>query len=177
MGGQIGVHSPCPALPFAGSGPGAEFWFTARFGVDVKVSNEGRQPETAVAGEAGFDPFHVLLVEDNPTNQIMETGLLEALGFRVTVAEDGFEALRQVEETDFDLVLMDVQMPRLNGLEATRRIRRMTEVPSSLPIIALTAHAMEGDREACLESGMSDYLSKPVSGRELGETLRRWLPV
>jgi PAS domain S-box-containing protein len=177
MGGQIGVHSPCPDQPFADGGPGAEFWFTARFGVDVKARSEGRQPDTVVAAEAGFDPFHVLLVEDNPTNQIMETGLLEALGFRVTVAGDGFEALHKLAETEFDLVLMDVQMPRLNGLEATRRIRRMTEVPSSLPIIALTAHAMEGDREACLESGMSDYLSKPVSGRELGETLRRWLPV
>jgi signal transduction histidine kinase/CheY-like chemotaxis protein/HPt (histidine-containing phosphotransfer) domain-containing protein len=121
---------------------------------------------------------HVLLVEDHPINQTVAKMMLTHLGLRVSLAADGAEAVERVREQAFDLVLMDCQMPVMDGFEATRRIRAWERAQghrSALPIIALTANALAGDREACVAAGMSDYLSKPVSGERLAEVLARHL--
>jgi CheY-like chemotaxis protein len=129
----------------------------------------GKAPQ-AMQGHG--DKLRVLLAEDNPVNQTLAVRLIEKGGHTVTVASDGHEALVALENGDFDVLLMDVQMPRLDGLEATALIRKKEEgTGRHLPIIALTAHAMQGDRERCLAAGMDDYLSKPVQARELAMTL------
>jgi CheY-like chemotaxis protein len=118
----------------------------------------------------------VLLVEDNVVNQEVGRGMLESLGCQVKVAENGLAALKEVQRGGFDLVFMDCQMPVLDGLEATRRIRQLEEGSSSrVPIIALTAYALKGDREACLAAGADDYLSKPFSREQLSKSIERRL--
>ncbi len=117
-------------------------------------------------------PLHVLLAEDNLTNQKIVVRLLKKWGDRVTIANNGREAVAHALKTRFDVVLMDVQMPEMNGFEATAAIREAErESGARIPIIALTAHSMEGDRERCLAAGMDDYLSKPIRARELLEKL------
>jgi CheY-like chemotaxis protein/HPt (histidine-containing phosphotransfer) domain-containing protein len=121
----------------------------------------------ALRGPAGDSPqlrrLHVLVAEDNGVNQRLAIGLLERLGHRVTVVGSGSEAVSVCHNQAFDLVLMDVQMPVMDGLEATRRIRaREAGTSQHLPIIAMTAHALVGDRERCLAAGMDDYVSKPI---------------
>jgi signal transduction histidine kinase/ActR/RegA family two-component response regulator/HPt (histidine-containing phosphotransfer) domain-containing protein len=126
-----------------------------------RVSVDGRTPQ-------------ILLVEDNAVNQKVVLAILSKRGFHVEIAANGLEALTAVQKSQFDLVLMDVQMPYMDGIEATRKIReelRMTE----LPIIAMTAHAMTGDRERCLNAGMNDYASKPVNPSTLVHTIMRYL--
>ena len=120
----------------------------------------------------------ILLAEDNLTNQQVAVGLIKKLGLQVDVAGNGAEALHALESSSYDLVLMDIQMPEMDGLEATRRIRdpRSAVRNHQIPIIAMTAHAMHSDREACLEAGTNDYLSKPVSPEALVKALDRWLP-
>ncbi|WP_052506994.1 PAS domain S-box protein [Desulfonatronovibrio magnus] len=137
---------------------------------------------------------HVLIVEDNPVNQQVAAGILKKLGMTADIASNGLEALKSIQKVKYDLVLMDVQMPEMDGLEATRRIRGTgndeggtgnDEVNAGLsreklcnpdiPIIAMTAGAMHQDREKCLQAGMDDYLSKPISPVELGKVLQRWL--
>jgi PAS domain S-box-containing protein len=109
----------------------------------------------------------VLLAEDNPINQKVALSMLEARNYRVTLAENGTQAVEKYRNNLFDLILMDVQMPEMNGLEATRAIRLLEKGQQRVPIIALTANALKGDRENCLEAGMDDYLSKPVREHEL----------
>ena len=116
----------------------------------------------------------LLLVEDNLVNQKVVLAILRKKGYRIDVANDGREALEKLEASDYDLVLMDVQMPVLDGLEATRLIRREARW-DRLPIIAMTAHAMNGDRERCLQSGMTGYISKPVQPAHLVATVERQL--
>jgi PAS domain S-box-containing protein len=120
----------------------------------------------------------VLLAEDNVTNQQVALGILKKLGLRADAVADGSEAIRSLETIPYDIVLMDVQMPEMDGFEATRRIRdpRSAVLNHAIPIIAMTAHAMQGDRERCLEAGMGDYVTKPVSPEALAEALDRWLP-
>ena len=123
--------------------------------------------------------FRLLLVEDNVTNQEVAAGILQALGYdEVKVVSDGVQALEVLAGEDFDLVLMDCQLPFMDGYEATRRIRQIgTPVRNhQLPVIAMTAHALADDRAKCLEAGMNDYVTKPVSGTALAEVLHRWLP-
>jgi PAS domain S-box-containing protein len=116
--------------------------------------------------------LNALIAEDNPVNQLLLKRLLEKRGHRVTVVGDGLAAVNIVKEQRFDVVFMDVQMPVLDGLDATTRIRADERLGDySIPIIALTAHAMKGDRERCLAAGMSDYLSKPVVPNELDDAL------
>ena len=117
----------------------------------------------------------VLLVEDNPVNQSVIEAMLRSLGLQVQVAQDGLEALERVGQQRFAAVLMDCRLPHLDGYEATRRIRQLPGC-QALPIIALTANALQGDRERCMAAGMSDYLSKPFRRSELQRILQRWLP-
>ncbi len=115
----------------------------------------------------------VLVAEDNPVNQKLALAMLDKLGHRTTVAGNGLEALEKWRAEKFDLVLMDVQMPELDGLEATRFIRAEETGGSKMPIVAMTAHAMAGDRERCIQAGMSDYISKPVRLDALEKTIAR----
>ena len=122
-----------------------------------------------------MQPLRILLTEDSLVNQKLALGLLKKHHHEVTVANDGREAVSLVESNDFDLVLMDVQMPEMDGLEATRTIRQQEKDSSGhVPIIAMTAHAMKGDREQCLEAGMDDYLSKPIRSKLLYEMLQKY---
>jgi CheY-like chemotaxis protein/HPt (histidine-containing phosphotransfer) domain-containing protein len=118
----------------------------------------------------------VLLVEDNPVNQEVATEMARSLGCEVHLAEDGARALEIVGHARYDAILMDCHMPRMDGFAATRAIRAAEASGARTPIIALTANAMEGDREACLEAGMDDYLPKPFDREQLRAVLARWLP-
>jgi CheY-like chemotaxis protein len=117
----------------------------------------------------------VLVAEDNEVNQKVAVRILERLGYTVEVAEDGREALEACARTRYDAVLMDGQMPGMDGYEVTRRIREREKDGERLPIIAMTASAMKGDRERCLEAGMDDYVTKPVTPETLEAALRRWV--
>jgi CheY-like chemotaxis protein len=118
----------------------------------------------------------ILLAEDNYINQIVTVRILENQGHRVVVGANGRLALEILERQPVDLVLMDIQMPEMDGFEATRAIReREATTGAHLPIIALTAHAMTGYRQKCLDAGMDDYLSKPVCGKDLLEVVNRTL--
>ena len=117
-------------------------------------------------------PLRVLLAEDNPVNQKVATRFLERLGYRVDTVVNGVEAVAALEQRNYDLILMDLQMPEMDGLEASRRIRRLT-LETQPKIIALTANAMQGDRELCLAAGMDDYVSKPVKIHEIAAAIRR----
>jgi two-component system, sensor histidine kinase and response regulator len=120
----------------------------------------------------GNRKLNVLLAEDNAVNQMIAARLLEKRGHRVTVATNGREALAALERESFDVVLMDVQMPEMDGFEATAAIRvRDKSTGGRVPIIAMTAHAMRGDQERCLAAGMDGYIAKPVKARELIDLL------
>jgi signal transduction histidine kinase/ActR/RegA family two-component response regulator len=170
MGGEIGVES----RPDQGS----KFWFDVRLGV------QGRQvggPFTPVTGHgmqaiAGISGMRVLLAEDNPLNLEVGKGMLAALGCKVTTCENGREALDLLEADRFDLVLMDCQMPVLDGYQATRELRRR-EVQAGLkrtPVIAVTAYALSSDKQAALAAGMDDHLNKPYVQEDLKRVLLRW---
>jgi CheY-like chemotaxis protein/HPt (histidine-containing phosphotransfer) domain-containing protein len=120
----------------------------------------------------------ILLAEDNITNQHVAIGILAKLGLHADAVGDGVEAVAALEKVMYDLVLMDVQMPEMDGFEATRRIRdpESAVLNHEIPIVAMTAHAMPGDRERCLEAGMDDYVTKPIAPEALADALDRWLP-
>ncbi|MBL8889440.1 MAG: response regulator [Planctomycetaceae bacterium] len=128
---------------------------------------------SSTAPAVGGASWRVLLAEDNKVNQKLAIGLLEKLGHQVTIAHNGAEALECLENDDFDLVLMDVQMPEMDGFHATQVLReREAKTGLHVPVIAMTAHAMKGDRENCLAAGMDDYLCKPIRARDLTEMLK-----
>lgn len=119
-------------------------------------------------------PLKVLLAEDNPVNQKMAKLTLEKKGHIVTIAENGRQAMEKSGTEEFDIILMDVQMPEVDGLEATRAIREREKVSGKrIPIVAMTAHAVKGDEEMCLDAGMDGYVSKPISRSQLFETIRK----
>jgi CheY-like chemotaxis protein len=133
---------------------------------------EAARPErpSADAGLAARRPLRILLAEDNAVNQKLALRLLERMGYPADVAANGLEAIAALEVAPYDVVLMDIQMPELDGLEASRRIRSRWP-DRRLRIVAMTANAMEGDREACLAAGMDDYVSKPIRPDELAAAL------
>ena len=156
----------------------------AALGVDsTDADDEASVAATSDAKPIDLPPLRVLLVEDSIVNQKLALGLLNRWGHSVTVAANGVEAVLQNSSSEFDFILMDVQMPEMDGLEATKRIREHEEqqriegnVDRHVPIIAMTAHAMQGDREACLEAGMDAYVSKPVRSWQLLEEIAAFFP-
>jgi PAS domain S-box-containing protein len=162
MGGRIGVESEV--------GVGSLFY------VDLPLP-AAQPPQTAPCEPTAdlpeaFPNRRILLVEDNEVNRKVATRLLAKLQVQVDIAVNGLEAVQKATETAYDLILMDCQMPEMDGYEATRTLRRQGV---QTPIIALTANALEGDREKCLACGMNDYLSKPIQADKLRQTLARWL--
>jgi CheY-like chemotaxis protein len=118
-------------------------------------------------------PLEILLAEDNAYNQKLATLLLKQMGYKADLASNGLEAIQAVERQHYDVILMDVQMPEMDGLEATRKICARWSPAERPQIIAMTANAMQGDREMCLQAGMDDYLSKPIRVNELAGALQR----
>ncbi len=147
-------------------------------GGDQAVSRESGKPRHKAVPKLRQRPMRVLVAEDNVANQQVMLGLLNKLGLRADAVANGAEAIRALQSIPYDVVLMDVEMPEMDGLEATRRIRNGQSGVRSrqVPIIAMTAHALHGDRERCLQAGMNDYLAKPVELSALVRTLDRWLP-
>ena len=146
--------------------------------VEVFVTRpEETTKEAGLVSALKGKPLRILLAEDNPVNQKLVVKLLEKQGWRVTVASNGREAMELASRNGFDLILMDVQMPEMDGLEATRMIReRERETGRHIPIIALTAHAMKEDRERCLQAGMDAYVPKPIKVQELFKVIKEILP-
>jgi len=133
-----------------------------------------RKPSATQSKKAVRVTGHVLLVEDNLINQEVAAALLRKRGYQVTVADNGLQALDSLDRETFDIVLMDVQMPEMDGFETTRRLRANPRL-ANLPVIAMTAHALKGDRERCLAAGMNDYIAKPVRAAQLLAILDKWL--
>ena len=119
-------------------------------------------------------PLQLLLADDNPINQKVGLSVLQKLGYRAEVVQNGLEVLKALEHKAYDVLLLDVQMPEMDGLEATRKIHQRWSEDQRPRIIAMTGNALLGDREKCLEAGMDDYISKPVRIRELQSVLERW---
>jgi PAS domain S-box-containing protein len=198
MGGRIGAESQ--------EGKGSTFWFTAVFekqpagpvsidealteieGVKVVVAGQGDRfgegaVERSAAGpaisEKGKRKIRILVAEDNPINQKVAQATLRKMGLQADVVANGQEAVNALQTIPYDLVLMDCQMPEMDGFEATRSIRLegSKALNPRIPIIAMTAFAMQGDREKCIQAGMSDFIGKPVQQRELVKMLARWLAI
>jgi signal transduction histidine kinase/HPt (histidine-containing phosphotransfer) domain-containing protein len=168
MGGRIWVESRV--------GQGSAFHFTARFGVAKAPAVRPAAAAARPRAKRGRG-LRLLLAEDNTVNQKLAVCLLNKLGHEVVVADDGREAVAAFERQPFDLIFMDVQMPEMDGFEATAAIRRKeVGTGAHVPIVALTAYAMKGDHERCLEAGLDGYLSKPFRSADLAETLERFLP-
>jgi CheY-like chemotaxis protein/HPt (histidine-containing phosphotransfer) domain-containing protein len=166
MGGTIGVHSL--------EGLGSTFWFTAVF---ETAEPEVAQPAAGVVDRRNRGSVHgqrILVVEDNPVNREVLMAQLSRLGYQAAAVENGAEAVEALANPGFDLVLMDCQMPVMDGFEATLHIREVHR--SDIRIVAVTADAMPADRDRCLQAGMNDYLAKPVELRQLSAMLAKWLP-
>lgn len=178
LGGTIGCNSE--------TGKGSTFWFTARFkklaAADIEAHQAAIARHSGLAAPDMLDPVSllgakILVAEDNLFNQKVALAILGKLGYKADIAANGLEAVRALEQIDYDLVLMDCMMPDVDGYAATAMIRDPDSKVRNhkVPIIAMTANALKGDREHCLASGMDDYLSKPVMKQELDTVLRKWL--
>lgn len=177
MGGEIGVESR--------TGEGATFYFTARFGYGAQTSGVTAAGETGLPAEDNGNPAslgrkesllrkpRLLIAEDNHINQKVAILQLRRLGYEADVAGNGMEVLAAMEHSPYDIILMDCQMPEMDGYETALTIRKTRPVPQPY-IIALTANSMAGDRERCLASGMNDYVTKPVRSEDLAEAIGRW---
>ena len=179
MGGRIGVESE--------ENSGSLFWFTVLF---KKPGEDGRSIEPAEPAGATLEQYQgkphqdspqktpplILVAEDYTLNQLVLTAILEKAGCTADVVDNGIKALEAVQQKRYDLILMDIQMPEMDGLEATKAIRQGVGLKPDIPIIAVTAKAMKGDREACEKAGMNGYLTKPVHPQLLLETIQGFLP-
>jgi len=152
---------------------------TQVLGVSRKRAKGGEQKKELITrhsiSESRRANVLILIAEDNIVNQMVALKMLERIGFRANAVANGLEAVKAVEDMPYDLVLMDCQMPEMDGYKATRKIRSSKSKIRNLPIIALTANAMKGDREKCINAGMNDYLAKPLSPKELVDMLEKWL--
>jgi CheY-like chemotaxis protein len=147
--------------------------FTLEIPLPFCLSSPSQEPLQRSENPSG-DGQEVLLVEDNPVNQTVIEAMLRSLGYRVELVGDGAQAVQHFDPRRFAAVLMDCRLPVMDGYEATRQIRRQAP-QCAIPIIALTANALQGDREACLQAGMNDYLAKPFKRADLERVLLRWL--
>jgi len=169
MGGSIGVTSQ--------AGKGSEFWFTARLARSLGMS---RQADAQSEGQMKARLIgRVLVAEDNSTNREVALGILHKLGLRADAVANGAEAISALASTPYDLVLMDMRMPVMDGIEAARQIRNPDSavLNHDIPIIALTANAMQSDRVNCIAAGMNDFVSKPIIKGVLRNALEKWLPI
>jgi PAS domain S-box-containing protein len=176
MGGEIGVSSE--------EGKGSEFWIAVRLlratqpapaSSDTEIPRPEAEPREPFAGRNAL----ILVAEDNPTSSQVVLGILKGLGLRADAVADGAEALAALARVPYGLVLMDIRMPVMDGLEATRQIRDPLSavLDHQIPIVAMTANVMLSDRERCQAAGMNDFVAKPISKRALRDALRIWLPV
>ena len=152
-------------------------------GPQAKQQVEGKG-KASVAPEGKVDsnfalqyPFKILLAEDNVINQKLAEKIMSKMGYEITIVDNGEEAVEHVKDGDYNLVLMDCQMPKMDGYEATREIRKMQGDRKNIPVVAMTANAMEGDKEKCLQAGMSDYISKPIKIRDVQDVLAKWYSI
>jgi two-component system sensor histidine kinase/response regulator len=167
MGGEIGVDSR--------PGAGSTFWFTARLGPSAPQPRETQPVDYAPpAALAALGGARILLVEDNDINQLVAGEMLRDAGFAVDIAENGQHALDLISQTSYDLVLMDMQMPVMDGIAATLVLRSLPAY-RSLPVVAMTANVLAPDRQRCLDAGMNDFLAKPIEPHELWRVLLKWL--
>jgi two-component system, sensor histidine kinase and response regulator len=167
MGGTVGVEST--------PGQGSTFCFSTRFDFSEHAESMPKTQAITATTQATFNGARVLLVEDNEINQEVAMEMLSGLGLVVEIAENGAIALEKLQTSSFDLVLMDMQMPVMDGISASREIRKIPKL-ANLPIIAFTANAMEQDRKECLAAGMNDHLAKPLNPDELTKRLLQWIP-
>lgn len=168
MNGVIGFESQ--------EGSGSTFWFVLplhKSAADIaEPADASPAQETTLANAPPADTHTVLLAEDNLVNQQVAKNVLERLGHQVDVASNGRVALEMLEKKSYDVIFMDVQMPEMDGIDATQRIRQLDDARSQIPIIAVTANAMSGDRETYLEAGMTEYVSKPFSTEDIENALK-----
>lgn len=170
LGGDISFES--------NYGKGSTFWFTALFGTNVvKFMSDNEIKGVAVNKKEPAGSLRLLVVEDNRINSMVTGAMLRKMGFNYDISENGYQCIDKLKKNDYDMILMDCQMPELDGFETTRIIRsgNFGITNSEIVIVALTAHAMDGDRERCIEAGMNDYMSKPVKSDDISLMVRKWL--